>query len=410
MKVVVPNENQGFQKKPNHILPLQEDVDETYGLDKTNSVSFELSTRPGTAGAATYKLQCRILSGDETPRQMIRWSHDVAKVCVGLNVNQLATRRPIMEACMRAGPMAVFRGAIAALARVAYNNALTTALAADQAAGNTTASDAVRANGEAFYLVNDMLDRGMQMVLANYLPRKVLARVKRSMRREMRKPATMKVRSYYQNLIRMNDEELPMLPPFQFANKLSQEELLDIVLFGTPKSWQLEMERQSFDPLEKGLHDTVDFMEGIEATEPQPEVAKAKSKTSGNDHNNKKKKKTSSEGKPPHYCEHHGANWTHDTKDCRLLNSKKSGGNKFGNKTWNRKATEASEQSKKELAVLIGKTVHKAIKKQLASVDKKRKSDEDGECFLVEALSKDLDGFNYEAMEDLTIDDDEVSC
>ena len=248
------------------------------------------------------------------------------------------------------------------------------------------------------------------MVLANYLPPKVLARVKRSMRREMRKPATMKVRSYYQNLIRMNDEELPMLPPFQFANKLSQEELLDIVLFGTPKSWQLEMERQSFDPLEKGLHDTVDFMEGIEATEPQPEVAKAKSKTSGNDHNNKKKKKTSSEGKPPHYCEHHGANWTHDTKDCRLLNNKKAGGNKFGNKTWNRKATEASEQSKKELAVLIGKTVHKVIKKQLASVDKKRKSDEDGECFLVEALSKDLDGFNYEAMEDLTIDDDEVSC
>ena len=66
------------------------------------------------------------------------------------------------------------------------------------------------------------------------------------------------------------------------------------------------------------------------------------------------------------------------------------------------------EQSKKELAVLIGKTVHKAVKKQLASTDKKRKSDD--ECFLAEALTKDLDGFNYEAMENLNIDDDEVSC
>ena len=103
---IVPTKENGFQKKHDLILTLQEDVEETYTLDKTNSISWELSSRPGTAGAATYKFQCRILTGDETPRQMIRWRQDVIKVCVGLHVDTLDTRRPIMEACMRAGPKA----------------------------------------------------------------------------------------------------------------------------------------------------------------------------------------------------------------------------------------------------------------------------------------------------------------
>ena len=67
---IAPTVNSGSQKKSTLILTLQEDVKETYTLDKMNSVSWELSTRPGTAGAATYKFQCRILTGDETPRQM----------------------------------------------------------------------------------------------------------------------------------------------------------------------------------------------------------------------------------------------------------------------------------------------------------------------------------------------------
>ena len=102
---------------------------------------------------------------------------------------------------MRTGPIAVFKGAIDAQARVAYIQALTAAEAADRAAGNTDASDAVRNNGAEHYIHNDHLDVALNLVVTNYLPRKVLARVKRSMRRDMRKPADMKVRHYYQNLI-----------------------------------------------------------------------------------------------------------------------------------------------------------------------------------------------------------------
>ena len=89
MKIATPKSN-GFQKKSEPLLPLTEDV-ELYKLDKTNSVSWELSTVPGTAGAATYKFQCRVLQGDKTPRQMIRWRLDVMKVVTGLNVNTVDT-------------------------------------------------------------------------------------------------------------------------------------------------------------------------------------------------------------------------------------------------------------------------------------------------------------------------------
>ena len=112
MKIATPNNN-GFQKKPEVLLPLKDDV-ELDKLDKTNSVSWELSTRPGTADAATYKFLARILIGNESTRQMIRWRLDLLKVCVGLNVTTLATRQPVMEACMRPGPQAAFRSAMLA--------------------------------------------------------------------------------------------------------------------------------------------------------------------------------------------------------------------------------------------------------------------------------------------------------
>ena len=155
------------------------------------------------------------------------------------------------------------------------------------------------------------------------------------------------------------------------------------------------MERQGFDPIEHALNEVVDFMENIESTEDLIRVEnKSKPKA------DKKKSKTTSasdggQKKPPHYCSHHGANWTHDTADCHVLKNNSNGN---GNKTWSRKAAEANDKSKKELATLIAKTVKAMVKNQLASVDKKRKSsssEDDNDCFLVDSLTKGLDGFNY---------------
>jgi hypothetical protein len=263
------------------------------------------------------------------------------------------------------------------------------------------------------------LKTGLNFVVQELLPRRVLARAKQDLHRFSRKPVKIKVRNYYQAVGRINDEELPQLPPFRADQSLSNNEVLDILLHGTPKSWQVKMDRQVFNPLEKQIPEVIDFMENIEAAKEhyhQSEtIAKKKSSSSNNtkkDNNNKSNGKK----KPTHFCKEHGPNFSHNTEDCRTLAHKKGDSCKkkksFPNKTWVHKANEANSTSKKELAAFVQKEIKKGVKKQLAAISKKRKNDSDSEdesddkeCFLLEELSKGIDGFNYNDMEKLSIDD-----
>ena len=407
MKVVTPKE--GSQKKPAPFLPLM-DEEECYTLDKSNSVSWELSTQPGTAGAVTYKFQGRILDGSESPRQILRWRNSVEKVIAGLNVTTYETTQPIIEAMMRAGPLATFHEALTYSKNYAYQQAL--AGAADNAA-----RAAVTANGVDHYRDVAHMTYATGAVVTSLLPMKILAKVKRSVRRDMRKPADMKVRQYHQCLYRINTEEIPNLPPYAADQALSDEEMIEIILFGTPKSWQVEMDRQAFDPMTKTVREVVEFMENIEAAEATSfKMVEGKKKSSDKSKSDKSSKdKHPTKKKAPYYCKVHGPNYSHDTKDCRGLKDKnEESGSK--NKVWSRKSEESKTKTKKELAALVSKAVAKGVKKELAAISKgKRKasnddSSEDGECFLLDELQKGIDGFNYEDMEKLSImDEDEIS-
>jgi hypothetical protein len=81
----------------------------------------------------------------------------------------------------------------------------------------------------------------------------------------MQKPKDMKVCNYYQNLVRINNGEIPNLPPFRALQKLGNDELTDIILFGTPKSWQNEMDWQGFNPMKQSLFQVINFMERVES-------------------------------------------------------------------------------------------------------------------------------------------------
>ena len=420
MKVVPPKE--GVQKTTQVLLPLIEDPDQ-YALDKSNSVTWELRSSPTDVDSPKYKYLVRILQGNETPRQMIRWRLDVAKVCNGLNADTFATRKPLMEACMRPGVQAAFTSAVNAAKTERFRRELEAAARRDEAATVTAraanpaapvvtaAVDAVTHNGEDHYASPDELETAMRLTVTAFLPRKILAKAKRALRRDMRKPADMRVRAYYHHLKRINSEELPHLPPgFATTQRLTDDELMDIILFGTPRSWQNEMERQGFDPMEKQLFEVIDFMENLESVEQFTPTPKKETKSSSN---KKKESSSSSKRKPTHFCKEHGPNFTHNTEDCRVLAKKSEGssGKKSSNKTWVRKSAEKTDFSKKEFAAFVKKSVKSAMK-DLNSAEKKRKSsdddsDEEGECHLVEAITGNLDGFNYEEMENLKIDDDD---
>ena len=95
----------------------------------------------------------------------------------------------------------------------------------------------------------DDIPTGLQRMMTCSLPRQALAKVKRALCRDMRKPSDMKVRQCCQPLTPVNNEEITGLPPaFDDTQKLSNEEMMDVILFGAPRTWQNEMGRQALTP------------------------------------------------------------------------------------------------------------------------------------------------------------------
>ena len=76
------------------------------------------------------------------------------------------------------------------MAQAAFEAGVPAALAADVTAGNNDWETAYHLAGNDARISKNMLKAALDLVAANFLvpPRKSLARVKRSMRRDMRKP------------------------------------------------------------------------------------------------------------------------------------------------------------------------------------------------------------------------------
>ena len=216
-------------------------------------------------------------------------------------------------------------------------------------------------------------------------PYKALEKQKRFMRRKMRKPANMTTRTYVNNLLRINTDELPQLPPFSPTQSLREDELIDIVTFGIPKSWVRKMDEHDFDPVVKGLAATIVFCERMESSEDFTPDADQKISTKKTSTSKKYKSDRKNSG-PRHgkWCDYHEVN-THNTSERETLKklkaSRSSGNDKpaHKNKTWKRKSDEAKTYSKKELAAIAKKASREAVKKATAECHAvaKRKSDSD---------------------------------
>ena len=383
----------------------------TEELSKENSCSFSLRTNRANADSPTYKINCRILQGDEDLGAVLRWVRTVQRVLTGLGLVHVNDRIGIVETMMRGTPLTLFRASIHAQAEEVYQAALVVA-----AAGAAPVADraAIVANGVGHYRDDAHFALAMNEIIVNLAPKKSLQRVKRHFRRECRKPFDMKVRTYYQHLMRINMEDIPMLPPFQANQHLNTDEILDIVLFGTPKSWQREMDRQGFDPLDNTMQQVIDFLEQVETSEDFEGTPVKKGQD--NKSSQKKKSSSSSQGQQKRgdqkHCSFHG--WGgHSSEECYKLqgdakrqkghgNGSKGSG-KYSNKSWSRNN---SDQSQKELAHFVKQAVAAGIKEGTSST-KKRKSKADLD---LNAFDTDLKDFNYQDMDDLKIEsDDDVS-
>jgi len=446
MKVVVTKDF-GTAKKP--VLPLVPET--TAVLKKEDLAQVDLFSDPADVNSTKVKFAFKMLEGGtETAREIIQWMQNVERAFIGLNSTTGTLRKQMMQQFARGSALSGFNAAVTQLAPPTRATAVATAQAAVDADDGTDVARAGRlaANLAAMQALTDetvlalpglgtaITDTAIQEMVTVLLPTKILQRVKRHLRREARKPVDMGIRTYLMHIIRINSQEITRLPPhFNDAQMLSEDEIIDILLFGTPKSWQREMDRQGFDPLAVTPADVVAFMERIEMSEDFDADKKVAKVNQG-----KGKKKTNfakgnSDADGSKCCMLHGNNNTHDTSECKTLmaQAKKLKGNngannkgKAGNKSWKNKSKDATDDSKKELAALIKKATEVIKKSELNAIEpvKKRKVNwpsEEEEAELC-ALDAELKDFNYEDMdkmdmgklvikdpEDGEVDDDSVT-
>jgi len=165
-------------------------------------------------------------------------------------------------------------------------------------------------------VVRDLLNE----VVKHLLPNKTLQHVKRYLRREARKPVDMSAKQHIMHIYRINTEEITRCPPaFDRSQCLSDDEIINILLWGTPKSWQRQMDRQGFDPLAKTLTEVAEFMECIKMSEDFDGDRKVAAVTKKGNNKTKANNKGSLGPDGSKHCMLHGNNNTHDTLECKTL-------------------------------------------------------------------------------------------
>ena len=173
-------------------------------------------------------------------------------------------------------------------------------------------------------------------------PLRALAKQKRYMRKYVRKPRDIDVRTYVGLLTEMN-ANLAFFPDASEDDKLKEDEMVEILESSMPSSWHQQMIIQGFDPAEHSLHDLMDFCERLQVSEQLFENAGESSKrgqranrdgTSGNNtggersakngktnrRSNKNNRKRSNEnsGTTKKWCDLHEVD-THDTGECKVV-------------------------------------------------------------------------------------------
>ena len=169
---------------------------------------------------------------------VLTWSEDHSQVVRGLDLTDAADVYALTTGVLTGSSKTIYTSHVETACANAKNAAI------DAAVGNAKAAE--RAKDPMEFLTDRMVREGKRELIKGVVPNKIVAMVKRYLRRDARKPADMKVRQYYQHLFRVNNDELIQLPPFRPDQNMGEDELIDILLFGTPKS---KMSMSSSSPM-----------------------------------------------------------------------------------------------------------------------------------------------------------------
>jgi hypothetical protein len=266
----------------------------------------------------------------------------------------------------------------------------------------------------------------LQEVTTHVFPQRALAHQKRYMHRYMRKPRDMSTREFAARVTELN-AYLKEFPPFQSDQQLDDPEIMDILEFGVPNSWQKNMVMQGFDPMIHTTAEFVCFCERHEFTEGTLDNSedknkakpKASSKSSSNDGksrakpsveanpNNKNKRKAASDK----WCDLHQT-YGHDTSECKVVQSqiakmRASWETVRPNKSVSFKkpngyAKDSSVTSKKELMTMVKESIKSLVQnkkqktEQAFNVEEQKSAEDSTSDFEMEDFGEIIDSDNDE--------------
>ena len=125
-----------------------------------------------------------------------------------------------------------------------------------------------------------------------------------------------------------------MPPLFATTQKLEEKELLDILASKAPQAHKAIMIDHGFDPQTATIQEFIEISERAETKEALENKRKPKYYDSASDESRNKKSSRSSKSRKRHetkyaaprerkefFCKEHGANSTHNSRDCKVLNN-----------------------------------------------------------------------------------------
>jgi hypothetical protein len=275
----------GNNKDSKEVPPLSPVPDENQmeQKDEAKKAQFILLSDPTDMASQKYSFTMNYADGSQSIWFQIEWVMDVQKVLRGMNITMPAAQHEMIQQLCSGRVLTQYNESVMMAqqnAKTAHSRAAVAALrwfARTATVAAETADKFIRRQADA-QVANkalppdpatlDMIEPALKDTIKMVCPYKALEKQKRFVRRKMRKPPDMKIRIFVNHLHWINFDEIPQLPPFATGQELSNDELLDIILFGIPKSWVKEMDKQDFDPfVREDIQTLVQFCERMESVE-----------------------------------------------------------------------------------------------------------------------------------------------
>lgn len=363
----VANQNQAAVQKftVNPPIPFESAEKSKDPVSDEKLFKTKIHTTPGDANTPTYTKSVAYF-GSGTNEEWLITRKGITDIVSGLNLTSGATKYQLARQILKGDALRTF----------------------NQAA--TTRGD--ESNENFPQCLND--------VTASIFPLRAAQTQKRYMRRDLRKPRSMKIREFRARLHELNE----YLALFPGGTSLAGDEIKDILEFASPHVWRTKMLEQGFNPLDHTTNEYVDFCERLETAEmlSQHMAANQKKPSNGTESNTgrnggKRKgsksnadttesstsKKKSRNGQDK-YCPLHKT-YGHDANDCKVIQAQV----KNMSATWdaqhkdgkssNRSVSKGkTSYNKEELHALVDARV-KAITKKKRKVEFKDDDEDDHE-------------------------------